>query len=43
MVVRTFNPSTWEAEADEFLVSLKTAWSTQQAPGQQTYMGYVSK
>jgi hypothetical protein len=33
MVVHTFNPSTWEAEAGEFLSS-RPAWSTEWAPGQ---------
>jgi hypothetical protein len=28
MVAHTFNPSTWEAEAGEFL-SLRPAWSTE--------------
>ena len=33
MVVHTFHPSTWEAEADTFL-SLRPAWSTEGVPGQ---------
>ena len=33
MVAHTFNPSSWEAEADGFL-SLRPAWSTEWAPGQ---------
>jgi hypothetical protein len=33
MVSHTFNPSTWEAEADGFL-SLRPAWSTKWDPGQ---------
>jgi hypothetical protein len=32
-VAHAFNPSTWEAEAGEFL-SLRPAWSTEWAPGQ---------
>jgi len=32
VVVRAFNPSTWEAEAGRFL-SLRPAWSTEWAPG----------
>ena len=32
MVVHTFNPSTWEAEADRFL-SLSLAWSTEDIQG----------
>ena len=33
LVAHTFNPSTWEAEAGEFL-SLRPAWSTEWVPGQ---------
>jgi hypothetical protein len=33
VVVHTFNPSTWEAEAGEFLSS-RPAWSTEWVPGQ---------
>jgi hypothetical protein len=33
MVAQAFNPSTWEAEAGEFL-SLRPAWSTEWVPGQ---------
>jgi hypothetical protein len=33
MVVHAFNPSTWEAEAGEFLSS-RPAWSTKWVPGQ---------
>jgi hypothetical protein len=33
VVVHTFNPNTWEAEAGEFLSS-KPAWSTEWVPGQ---------
>jgi hypothetical protein len=33
MVAHIFNPSTWEAEAGEFL-SLSPAWSTEFVPGQ---------
>jgi hypothetical protein len=33
MVVHTFNPSTWEAEAGRFLSS-RPAWSTEQVSGQ---------
>ena len=33
MVVHAFNPSTWEAEAGEFL-SLRPAWSIEWVPGQ---------
>jgi hypothetical protein len=33
VVVHTFNPSTWEAEAGGFL-SLRPAWSTKWVPGQ---------
>jgi hypothetical protein len=33
MVVYTFNPSTWEAEAGGFLSS-RPAWSTKGVPGQ---------
>jgi hypothetical protein len=33
VVVHTFNPSTWEAEAGRFL-SLRTAWSTEWVSGQ---------
>jgi hypothetical protein len=33
MVGHTFNPSTWEAEAGEFLSS-RPAWSTSRVPGQ---------
>jgi hypothetical protein len=33
MVAHTFNPSTWEAEAGEFL-SLRPTWSTEWVPGQ---------
>ena len=33
MVVLTFNPSTWEAEAGGFL-SWRPAWSTERVPGQ---------
>ena len=33
VVVYSFNPSTWEAEAGGFL-SLKPAWSTKGVPGQ---------
>jgi hypothetical protein len=33
MVVHTFNPSSWEAEAGGSL-NLRPAWSTQQVPGQ---------
>jgi hypothetical protein len=33
VVVHAFNPSTWEAEAGEFLSS-RPAWSTEQVPGQ---------
>jgi hypothetical protein len=33
MVAHAFNPSTWEAEAGEFL-SLRAAWSTEWVPGQ---------
>ena len=33
MVVRTFNPSIWEAEAGRFLSS-RQAWSTEGVPGQ---------
>jgi hypothetical protein len=33
MVARAFNPSTWEAEAGEFLSS-RPAWSTELVPGQ---------
>ena len=32
-MVHAFNPSTWEAEAGEFLSS-RTAWSTEWVPGQ---------
>jgi hypothetical protein len=33
MVAQAFNPSTWEAEAGEFLSS-RPAWSTEWVPGQ---------
>jgi hypothetical protein len=33
MVMYAFNPSTWEAEAGEFLSS-RPAWSTECVPGQ---------
>jgi hypothetical protein len=33
MVAHTFNPSTWEAEAGEFLSS-RSAWFTDWVPGQ---------
>ena len=33
LVAHTFNPSTWKAEAGEFL-SLRPAWSTEWVPGQ---------
>jgi hypothetical protein len=33
VVAHAFNPSTWEAEAGEFL-SLRPAWSTEWVPGQ---------
>jgi hypothetical protein len=33
VVVHAFNPSTWEAEAGEFLSS-RPAWSTEWVPGQ---------
>jgi hypothetical protein len=33
MVAHAFNPSTWEAEAGEFLSS-RPAWSTERVPGQ---------
>jgi hypothetical protein len=33
VVVQTFNPSTWEAEAGVFLSS-RPAWSTKGVPGQ---------
>ena len=33
MVTHAFNPSTWEAEAGGSLSS-RTAWSTEQVPGQ---------
>jgi hypothetical protein len=33
MVVHTFNPITWKAEAGRFL-SLRPAWSTKGGPGQ---------
>jgi hypothetical protein len=33
LVVHTFNPSTWEAEAGGFL-SLRPAWSTERVSGQ---------
>jgi hypothetical protein len=33
VVVHTFNPSTWEAEARGFLSS-RTAWSAERVPGQ---------
>jgi hypothetical protein len=33
VVVHAFNPSTWEAEAGEFLGS-RPAWSTKWVPGQ---------
>jgi hypothetical protein len=33
VVELAFNPSTWEAEAGEFL-SLRPAWSTEWVPGQ---------
>jgi hypothetical protein len=33
VVAHTFNPSTWEAEAGEFLSS-RPAWSTKSFPGQ---------
>jgi hypothetical protein len=33
VVVHTFNPSTWEAEAGRFLSS-RLAWSTKWVPGQ---------
>jgi hypothetical protein len=33
VVMHTFNPSTWEAEAGRFLSS-RSAWSTKWVPGQ---------
>jgi hypothetical protein len=33
VVAHAFNPSTWEAEAGEFL-NLRPAWSTERVPGQ---------
>jgi hypothetical protein len=33
VVAQAFSPSTWEAEAGEFL-SLRPAWSTKWVPGQ---------
>jgi hypothetical protein len=33
VVMHTFNPSTWEAEADGFLNS-RPAWTTERVPGQ---------
>jgi hypothetical protein len=33
VVAHAFNPSTWEAEAGEFLSS-RPAWSTERVPGQ---------
>jgi hypothetical protein len=41
MMVLTFNPSPWEAETGGSL-SLKTTWSTEQAPGQDI-QGYTEK
>ena len=36
MVAHTFNPSTWETEADRFL-SLRPAWSTSEFQDSQGY------
>ena len=33
IVAHTFNPSTWEAEAGESLVSSRPAWPTERVPG----------
>jgi hypothetical protein len=43
IVAHAFNPSTWEAEAGEFLSS-RPAWSTKWAPGQsKLYRETMSK